>query len=462
MKTQCVGKPKRGQQAAPRRTELDMRHSTRRWSTGVIAIAATLGLAACGSAGPTQEGGGDGNAASASMWGLTSPSDIIPGSVEAWNQANPDNRIELDEFASDPYKTKVRTAIGAGEGPTIIFGWGGGILESYVDAGEVLDLTPYIEANPELRERYLPAVLENGVIDGKTYALPNNNAGPVMLYYNKELFEQVGAEPPQTWNELMELVEVFNSEEVAPIALAGQSRWPMLMWLEYLVERIGGPEVFQAIAANEPDAWSHPAVIESLEKIQELVSAGGFVEGFSSISANAKADLALLYTGRAAMMLHLGSVYADMKTIAGDFVAADNLGYVPFPAVEGGEGAPENVVGNPSNFWSVSAHASEEQIDTAIGYMTDEMFSEDYVNQLISSGAVPVVKGIEEKIAQSEDSDFLSTVYNMTVEAPSFQLSWDQALAPAQADAMLTNLSLIFLLDQTPQEFVDIMNGTIE
>ena len=208
---------------------------------------------------------------------------------------------------------------------------------------------------PTCQDRYLPAVLKNGVIDGKTYALPNNNVQPVVLYFNKDVFAKVGAEAPKTWDELMALVPKFKAAGIAPFSLGGQSRWPDLMWLEYLVDRIGGPEVFANIAANKPNAWSDPAVTEALTKIQQLVDAGGFVNGFSSIAADSNADQALLYTGKAAMMLQGGWIYQSMKKDAADFVKSGKLGYTTFPTVSGGKGDPANVVGNPSNFWSISS-----------------------------------------------------------------------------------------------------------
>jgi raffinose/stachyose/melibiose transport system substrate-binding protein len=119
------------------------------------------------------------------------------------------------------------------------------------------------------------------------------------MYYNKTLFDKAGAQPPATWDDVMNLVDVFNKQGVAPFSLGGQSKWTSMMWLEYLLDRIGGPEVFDAIFANKPDAWSDPAVISTGQKVQELVKANGFIKGFSSIAADTNADQAVLYTGKA-------------------------------------------------------------------------------------------------------------------------------------------------------------------
>lgn len=437
---------------------MKMRTSTSLMAS-VSAVTLALSLSACGSSGPTDPAA---DTESPTMWSMSGSSEVIfRSSVDRWNEEHADDQIKQEFFANDAYKTKVRTAIGAGEGPTFIWGWGGGVLESYVDAGHVSELDQFLADNPEVKERFIPSVLENGVIDGKTYALPNNNMQPVVLYYNKEVFEQIGAEPPETWDELMALVPTFNDAGIAPFALAGQSKWPNLMWLSYLVDRVGGPEVFQSILDGEAEAWSDPAVIEALTKIQELVDADGFVNGFSSISADAGADSALLYTDRAAMMLHGGWVYQTLKDDAPEFIESGEIGFTTFPAVEGGEGDPANVVGNPANMWSVSSTASDDQKDTALNYVKDGMFSEEYTQALIDSGAVPAVNGIEDQLEASEDKDFLRFVYKMAQDAPSFQLSWDQALSPAQGDAMLANLDLIFLGEITPEQFAENMNATL-
>ncbi|WP_104167301.1 extracellular solute-binding protein [Arthrobacter sp. SX1312] len=433
--------------------------TTKTLTATASALALALGLTACGSSGPADPAA---DSSSPTMWALTGSSeDIFRSSVERWNEENPDKSINQEFFANDAYKTKVRTAVGAGEGPSFIYGWGGGVLKSYVDAGHVDELDEFLAENPDVKDRYIPSVLENGVIDGKTYALPNNNMQPVVLYYNKQVFEQIGAEPPETWDELMALVPKFNDAGIAPFALAGQSKWPNLMWLSYLVDRIGGPEVFQSILDGEEDAWSDPAVIEALTKIQELVDADGFVNGFSSIAADAGADSALLYTDRAAMMVHGGWVYQNLKNDAPEFVESGEVGFVPFPAVEGGAGDPANVVGNPANMWSLSSTASDEQKDDALAYLKDELFSEEYTQAMIDSGAVPAVNGIEDQLAQSEDKDFVEFVYGLAQDAPSFQLSWDQALSPAQGDAMLANLDQIFIGQITPEQFAENMNATL-
>jgi raffinose/stachyose/melibiose transport system substrate-binding protein len=186
-----------------------------------------------------------------------------------------------------------------------------------------------------------------------------------VLFYNKKVFDQVGAQPPQSWGDIMALVPKFNAKGIAPFSLGGQSRWTNMMWLEFLLDRIAGPEVFQAVFEGQKNAWSQPAVMDMLTKVQDLVKANGFIKGFSSITADSNADQALLYTGKAAMMVHGSWSYGIQQAQGGDFVKSGGLGWMNFPGIDGGKGDPSNTVGNPGQYLSISSKATAEAKDTA-------------------------------------------------------------------------------------------------
>jgi len=437
-----------------------------RQSLAVLAAGSMLvTLAACGGSQPTgpsdsQESSGvDAASAGATLWGLTGGSEpALRSSLKRWNSAHSDQQIAAEWFANDAYKEKIRTSIGSGNSPTLIYSWGGGTLADYVADDAVIDLGDQLK--PAL-DRVFESVVDTGRVNGDIYAVPMNQSQPIVLYYNKKLFEEAGISVPSTYAELLDAVETFKSQDVIPIALAGQSVWPELMYIEYLVDRIGGPEVFDAVLAGEQGAWSDPAIVEALTKIQELVDAGAFGEGFASTSADGGGDTALVYTGRAAMVLQGAWVYPNFLKNAPEFMEAGKLGYAPFPAVKGGSGDEANLVGNPSNYWSVSAAASEEEQQVAIDYLLAETYSKENVQDFLEIGTVPPLKGIEDEVAAADESGYLPFVYDMIKSAPHFQLSWDQALPPDQAQALLDNLSKIFLGQITPQQFVDAMNATL-
>jgi raffinose/stachyose/melibiose transport system substrate-binding protein len=438
--------------------------SRRNFLSLTAAAGAGAALAACGSSGPGGGSSGGGGASTASYWFLTGqPGEgIRQAAAERFTKANPNNKIQFTAFENDAYKQKIKTAIGAGQAPTLIWGWGGGGLKSYVDAGQVEDLTGWFGENAAVKDKLFPSSFGPATIGGKIYAMPCETVQPIILYYNKKVFEQAGAQPPQSFEDMMALVPTFKAKGIAPFSLAGKSRWTNMMWLEFLYDRIGGSEVFQNIFDGKPNSWSDPSALKALEEMQKLIKAGGFIKGFSSITADSNADQALLYTGKAAMMLHGAWTYGSMKNDGGKFVSDGNLGWMNFPPVAGGKGDPNNTVGNPGQYLAISAKATAEQKETAKKFFTSGVLDAEETKAWINDGgSVPVVKGTESILAASPDAEFLKFVYDTSVNAKVFAQSWDQALTPTPAETLLDNIVKLFQLSSSPKTFATNLNAVI-
>src|SRR5690242_7815700 len=143
--------------AAPKRpgaTEIDVdQNRISRRSFLAMAMAAPIGvsaLASCGTTGPGQAKSGE-----ASIWYLTGqPQEgLRKASVDAFDAAHPDKKLTATFFENDAYKTRIRTAVGANQAPTIIWTWGGGGLRDYVRNGQVDDLTDWFAKNPDVKSK---------------------------------------------------------------------------------------------------------------------------------------------------------------------------------------------------------------------------------------------------------------------------------------------------------------------
>ncbi|MGO3504302.1 extracellular solute-binding protein [Brachybacterium tyrofermentans] len=434
---------------------------SRRSALGAAAGLSALSLAACGTSGPG--GSGSGGADSAGYWALSGePNETITeDTVTAFNELGKGS-IELTFFQNDAYKQKIRTAIGAGEAPAVITGWGGGGLRTYAEEEQVDDLTDWLGENTDVKDRFIESVWAAATVDEQVYAMPTGAAQPIILFHNKTVLENIGAEAPESWEDLLGAIEKAHSAGVAPISLAGQSRWTSMMWLEYLLDRVGGPDVFARIAAGEPDSWLDDAVVEMGKKVEELLEAKAFVEGFESMAADSNTDQALMWSDKAALMLHGGWTYGGMKSGGGSFVQDGRLGYGPFPTIEGGKGELANLVGNPAGYVSLSASASDEQKTVAKAFFAEGLMTDAVSEALIESGSVPIVKGQDEALAASDDADYLQWVYTSMQDAPSFTQSWDQALQPTAAEELLVNTEQLFLGKLSPEQFAENMNATLE
>ncbi|MBW3087277.1 extracellular solute-binding protein [Bifidobacterium sp. 82T24] len=421
-------------------------------------LAMLIPLGACGST----PGGSSSSGSDATLWVFndnnTKP---VRDAIEQWNKDNPDKKISSETFANDAYKEKIRTAIGSGNAPTMIMSWGGASLKDYADQGSIVDLTGDLKDTVD--KTVLDSVAEGGYVDGKLYGTSFNGVQPALLFFNKKVLKEAGvSKEPQTWDELLTAVNKVKATGKTPITLAGGSKWPYLMWAAYLVDRIGGPEVFQKIENGDKDAWSDPAVLEAMTKIQDLVKAGAFDNTYQSLTADDRKDVALLVNDTSAMEMQGSWAYPDFVALNKDF-ADNNLSFAAFPTVAGGKGDAKDLTGNLSNYFSISSKASETQQKNAIDFLKNNTYSDTMVSSMLETGSVPPVKNAADKVKKADTkSGFYSYIYEAASEAPSYQLSWDQALPSDQAEAVLNNLEQVFLLQITPQQFVDNMNKTLK
>ena len=430
-----------------------MNNTPRKRFLGGAGAFLALGLvAACGSSGP-------GDADGIEVWTLEDAAFnvVLEESIETYENAG-DTSVEMVTYVNDSYKQRLQVALGSPNAPDIFFNWGGGNLAEYTTEGQVHDLTDALETTG--RTRCVPAQRARRRQDRRLYyGLPMLGVQPVVLFHNRPVLEEAGIEPPETYDELLDAIDVLQEEDTTPIVLPGAQGWTQLMWFSYLVDRLGGPEPFEAIVNGEDGAWHDPAVIGAMEMCQDLVDRGAFGTNFSSVDYDNGSASALLATGEAGFFLMGTWNLAQHQDDNPEFLENDELGYTSFPVVADGDGEPSAIVGNPSNFFSVNDAASDK--DEAVDFLMETLISDEYVHGLIDAGSVPPVEGVEDQLEDTEHADFAIYTHELVSEASTFTQSWDQAISPEAAETMLTNLQLLFLGDVTPEEFADNMDGRV-
>lgn len=449
----------------------------RRLTAVAAACVTALALAACSSTtaasgahennptgatggGPTGSGGATGTiGGKLAVWAVQDATlnPVVKKTMQTFNSAN-GTQVSLQTFVNDPYKQKLQTALGSPQAPDVFFNWGGGNLAQYVHAGDVVDLTDLLDSNPDWKAKFLPSVLNTAKIDGKYYGVPMEGVQPVFLFLNKAVMTKAGiASAPATWNDLLTDVDKMKAAGLSnPIALAGTQSWTELMWLEYLLDRVGGPQKFADIVAGKSGAWSDPAVITALTMIQQLVDRGAFGTNYSAINYDNHGTEALFTTGKSGMQLMGSWELSGLVGTFPKFMKTGNLQWAPFPSVPNGAGDPKDIVGNPSNFYSISK--SSDNVATAEKFL-QTVTSDDYVSQLIKIGQVPAVAGVSDQLNTGDYAAYTEFVYGLVKDAPSFTQSWDQALSPSVAQTMLTDLQKVFLKKMSPQDFGKAMDA---
>lgn len=174
-----------------------------------------------------------------SVWSITGAGlneELPQGAMERLGDAYPNVEYDLQQLQNDPFKTRLRTAIGSDSPPDIWHSWGGGVLEEYVKEGVVLELTDALNQNG-WKDRFAPGLLDIMKVDEGYFGVPIV-ANTVVFWYNSELLGDITA--PETWDDLIQLVTDIKADGITPITLGNQTKWPGAFYLNYLVLKIKG------------------------------------------------------------------------------------------------------------------------------------------------------------------------------------------------------------------------------
>jgi xylobiose transport system substrate-binding protein len=432
------------------------RSFSRRWVLGAGATTLlTTGLTACGSGSGS---GGDGGTITAFVYGDDAVK-VQQAAVDRFNKSAASKKaggtVKLQKVPGSDYSPKLRTAMGSPSAPDVFFNWGGGSIKPYVEADKLIDLTDIIDGDPVLKNGFLPSVLAAGDLKGRHYGIPMRGMQPVILFYNKSVFAEHKLQPPTTWDQLLDINTKLKKAGITPFALGGSDIWPELMWLEYLVDRLGGPEVFRRIQDGDAEGWGDPAVLKAAEMVKELIDGDAFGSKFTSVSYVNGGAPAVFAKGKAAMHLMGSWEYSTQLGKFPDF-AKKHLGWAAFPKIEDGSGDARNVVGNPTNYWSVNARTGNK--DAAIAFLK-ESASREYAKALVANGDVPTTSNAALLLGDAPNPEYARFQYQMVENAPAFTLSWDQALGDELGTKMHTEIGKLFAGKSSPSQFVAACKG---
>jgi raffinose/stachyose/melibiose transport system substrate-binding protein len=438
--------------------------------TLAAAMAAVITAAACsgGGGGGSSAGGGG---SSVVIWTTSQPASaqkVMADLIAEFNKTYPGGgHVSINWIGGESWKTKMAVAMAAHHPPTIFYTFGGQLLDQYIDAGNVADLTPSLSADPAWKSQYSAKnVFDLATYKDKIYAIPATGPDFELMWQNKAVLAKAGVtDTPTTWDQYTAALAAVKKSGVNPIAIAGKDLWPEMIWMQYLTLRYGGPSVFDRIKAKSPDAWSDPAITKAAETIQQLVKSGYFVDKFNSITfASGQADQ-LLAAGKAAFQAQLYYDSANMRVYAPKFAASTDYSPLNFPSIPGGAGQANALVGQPAEYYGVSAHATDAQKKEAIAWLKFSTTSSKYnLDFLANNGFTPLTAagGDALKANSVPNAGLLSQLFDIGTQAPSFQPYWDQDLPSAVITPMLSNIGELFNLSMSPQEFSSRMNKVMQ
>lgn len=286
--------------------------------------------------------------------------------IDGFKQAHPDVEVQWNVFDHEGYKTSIRNFLTA-DAPDIAAWYAGNRMAPYVDAGLFEDVSD-VWADNGLEES-MKSTAESMTMDGKKWGVPYTYY-QWGIYYRKDIFADLGIEPPTDWDGLLAACATLKDNGVTPFAIGTKALWPTGGWFDYLNLRENGYEFHMELTGGEVP-YTDDRVKAVFDRWRELIEPGYFVANHAALDW--QDAMPLFVQGEAGMYLMGNFAVAPMKDGG---LSEDQIGFLQFPAINPdipmAEDAPTDTLHIPANAGNKEdarkflAYLAEPEVQTRI------------------------------------------------------------------------------------------------
>jgi len=267
-----------------------------------LLLACVLALSACQTKAPAKE---EVVTILWAFWGSPAEAETHQKVADAFMAEHPSIKIETMVEPWGDYFTKVQTLWASGDSaaiPNVLFLWP---TPRYAAEGVLENLQPWIEKSGYDLDDYWPALLESAMYEGDVYGFPRD-IGLEVLYYNKDIFDEVGLDYPVegwTWEDLLAAAEkltiVESSGRVARYALGMEGgKYPL-----WVLQNKGS--ILDDMRNPSKCTLTEPAAVEAIEFFADMMDSD-FAMRDATLS-QAGGDAAVFQSGQVAMIIQNAS-----------------------------------------------------------------------------------------------------------------------------------------------------------
>lgn len=441
---------------------MNTRSNRRRIATLGIALAAVVPLAACagGNAAPgSTDAGGAGGTDPDKFTVMTANENpvlsdeldaLAAGACKAENKALP---IEHQKVAQADVVQKVTLLASQGALATHTIA-GTALIRPDGDlgkAGLVGDLKAALE-DAGAWDNVLPAAASTvEQVYGGMFSMPYqyNIEG---IFYNKQIFADNGIEEPQTWDDLVDDAAKLQKAGVVPMTEAGANGWPLTRILGLYIYRNVGPDAMVAIQKGDAKL-TDPEYVAGAKALQDFAEAGYFGEGFSTRDGDTSSNMFL--TGQAAMTYDGTWLLSAINDPDRNEIGGENVGFMPFPAVDGGKGSIDQYPANAGAPMIVNAEQFGPKVQDWISCI-----AENYGQQALQDAGVISgfkvngdVTGISENTADIQQR----------IEGIDETVLWFEALFDPKSNSLAsTNVTLLTTGQMSPEDYMKDLQASLD
>jgi multiple sugar transport system substrate-binding protein len=364
------------------------------------------------------------------------PLAAFEAAIADFEAANPDIDVVLQNFDHEGYKTAIRNFLTT-DAPDLANWYAGNRMAPFVESGQFMDVTDVWDNNG-LNES-LASAAASMTIDGKKWGVPYTYY-QWGIYYNKSVYEQVGATVPTTWDEFVANCELFKAAGIDCLTTGTSALWPAAGIFDYLDLRTNGYEYHMSLTSGQTP-WTDEGVRNTFAewaKVQPYIT-----ENHAAIDWQDAA--ALLVQGKAANYV-MGNFAVGVFKDGG--MTNDTLGFMPFPTINPdvvrAEEAPTDTIHIPSGaknvedaktFLAFMAQAeTQTKLNSALGQLPINAASTVGDDPFIQAG-FELLSSTTGGIAQFFDRDANAEMAKLGMEG--FQ---EFMVVPGNLDAILDRL----------------------
>ncbi len=195
--------------------------------------------------------------------------------------------IKVDYQGSAQFETNIVVQAEAGTPPDIAALPQPGLMRTLVDKGLLRPLPKDVISRIE--KNYAPAWKDLGSYKGNTYGVFHRVNAKSFVWYPKQEWKEQGYEPPKTWDEMMSLMDQMVKDGYSPWAIGIESGaatgWPATDWLEDIMLRTAGPEMYDKWV-NHEIPFNHKSVKHAAEMMAKIWMNKDYVYGGPNNIAN--------------------------------------------------------------------------------------------------------------------------------------------------------------------------------
>lgn len=190
---------------------------------------------------------------------------------------------------SREFEAQLLVRLQAGSAPDIAYIPQPGLLKTIVqDFPDVIVPAP-AETEANVDAFFAPSWKDYGTVDGTFYAAPLGANMKSFVWYSPSMFEEAGYEIPTTWDEMLALSDQIVADGVAKPWCAGiesgdATGWPATDWIEDVVLRSAGADVYDQWVAHEIP-FNDPAILEAMDTAGAILKNPDYVNaGFGDVT----------------------------------------------------------------------------------------------------------------------------------------------------------------------------------